>query len=497
MIPALRVLRQSNPNSKWPARGEGNPIEPVCRPAFEPRFTFDAGAAVFTIGSCFARNIEEYLVRLGLVVPARDFSVPTEETSGRGRDNGILNKYTPYSILNELRFAIDKIPPENALYEIKGKFIDLQLTSTVPVSFERAVARRGEIKNLFLRGLDCQAVVLTLGLVESWYDRQRKIHLTRMPPAPLLRAEPRRFFFHQMSVDDALLVTRRIITRLNASGAAKKILVTTSPVPMDRTFTADDVVVANTYSKSILRVAAQAARDRFDNVDYVPIYEMVTMSNRRMAWTDDQRHVRDDLVGEVVREVAARYFPSVDPVRQTYMRARMELAKGRRLAEAHETLKQSFKRMGNDPQVLEDFLASCSRTGHYRELLDALAAVDANGLSGRVLQHKAQACFQLGRTAEAIETQKLAISRSHKRADPRAQLALARMLERAGDIDAAQRAIRTARQQVTGKSPAELLTGIDRLAARLDRKVRGRGVLLWLTGMQSRFGRMPPQSGSR
>lgn len=496
MIPALRALRQSNGNAKWPARGEGNPIEPVCRPAFEPRFTFGAGTAVFTIGSCFARNIEEYLARLGLVVPTRDFSVPPEETPGGGRDNGILNKYTPYSILNELSFVAGDIPLENALYEVRGKFVDLQLPSAAPVSYERAVARRNEIKSLFLRGLDCEAVVVTLGLVEGWYDRKRKIHLTRMPPVPLIRAEPKRFFFHQMSVDETLSTTREIITRLNASGSAKKILMTTSPVPMERTFTSDDVIVANTYSKSILRVAAQAARDAFDNVDYVPTYEMVAMSDRQLAWKDDQRHVRDDFVGEIVREVAARYFPAVDPVRQTYVKARLELAKGGSLDEAHVTLQQALQRMEDDPQVIEDFVASCSKTRRYQEMLDALAGIEASKLSGQVLQHKAQACFQLRRTAEAIETQKLAIARSRKRSDPRAHLALARMQERAGDIDAAQHAIRTAREQVTGKSPPELVTSIDKLAARLDRKAHRRDVLLWLTRMPSRLSRMRKQEPS-
>jgi len=496
MIPASRVLRHGNANAKWPERVEGNRIEPVCRPAFQPRFTFDAGTAVFTIGSCFARNIEEYLARLGLVVPTRDFSVPPEETPGGGRDNGILNKYTPYSILNELRFAAGDMPLENALYEVKGKFIDLQLPSAVPVSFERAVARRNEIKNLFLRGLDCEAAVVTLGLVESWYDLERNIHLARMPPVPLIRAEPKRFFFHQMSVEETLSVTREIITRLNASGCAKKILVTTSPVPMERTFTSDDVIVANAYSKSILRVAAQAVRDGFDNVDYVPTYEMVAMSDRLMAWGEDQRHVRDDFVGEIVREVAVRYFPAIDPARQTYLQARLELMKGESRDGAHQTLRKSLEQLEDDPQVLEDFVASCSRSRRYQEMLEALAGVEASKLSSRVLQHKAQACFQLRRTAEAIETQKLAISRSRKRSDPRAHLALARMLERTSDIGAAQNAIRTARDQITGKSPPELVTSIDKLAARLDRKAHRRDVLLWLTRMPSRLSRMRKQEPS-
>jgi len=179
------------------------------------------------------------------------------------------------------------------------------------------------------------------------------------------------------------------------------------------------------------------------------------------------------------------------------MKDRLELAKGESLDEAHVTLQEALQRMEDDPQVLEDFVASCARTRRYQQMLDALAGVEASKLSSRVLQHKAQACFQLRRTAEAIETQKLAIARSRRRADPRAQLALARMQERAGDIDAAQHAIRTAREQATGKSPPELVTSIDKLAARLDRKARRRGVLLFLTGMRSHFGRMPPQDESR
>src|ERR1700712_3706246 len=78
--------------SSWPARTAGNRLEPFADPIVTPGFTLRPTDVVFTIGSCFARNIEEYLRRLGMKVPTLDFVVPAGEREGR--PSAILNKYT-------------------------------------------------------------------------------------------------------------------------------------------------------------------------------------------------------------------------------------------------------------------------------------------------------------------------------------------------------------------------------------------------------------------
>src|ERR1700744_6618480 len=63
---------RANPYGDWPARepADTNRIDPYCTPEFSPSFALEPGEKVFTIGSCFARNIESALAKHGFDVAA-------------------------------------------------------------------------------------------------------------------------------------------------------------------------------------------------------------------------------------------------------------------------------------------------------------------------------------------------------------------------------------------------------------------------------------------
>jgi len=58
------------------------------------------------------------------------------------------------------------------------------------------------------------------------------------------------------------------------------------------TFSTMDVVLANTYAKSLLRAVAQQWAAVHHNVDYFPSYEIVQNSDRAATWEADLRHVK-------------------------------------------------------------------------------------------------------------------------------------------------------------------------------------------------------------
>jgi hypothetical protein len=58
------------------------------------------------------------------------------------------------------------------------------------------------------------------------------------------------------------------------------------------TFSTMDIVVANTWAKSLLRAVAQEWAAAHANVDYFPSYEIVQNSDRAAAWEPDLRHVK-------------------------------------------------------------------------------------------------------------------------------------------------------------------------------------------------------------
>ena len=51
-------------------------------PELHPGFRIRPGETIFTIGSCFARNIERHLEAVGCRVPMMEFRLPPEEWSG-------------------------------------------------------------------------------------------------------------------------------------------------------------------------------------------------------------------------------------------------------------------------------------------------------------------------------------------------------------------------------------------------------------------------------
>jgi hypothetical protein len=79
-----------------------------------------------------------------------------------------------------------------------------------------------------------------------------------------------------------------------------QIVVTVSPVPMWVTFTGQDVVLANTATKSLLRTAAGAWTRNHANVHYFPGYEIVLNSARSVVWERDGRHVRPPFVRQIM-----------------------------------------------------------------------------------------------------------------------------------------------------------------------------------------------------
>jgi len=71
-------------------------------------------------------------------------------------------------------------------------------------------------------------------------------------------------------------------------------------------------MVANTYSKALLRTVAEEVTSIYDFVDYLPTYESITMSHDpTLVWEEDGIHVRNEAVQfNLARMVEAYVDPS-------------------------------------------------------------------------------------------------------------------------------------------------------------------------------------------
>lgn len=86
----------------YPRDGDPRVEDQLIIPSLSPRFQLNRGDRVFTIGSCFAREIEEHLY--GFDLPTRELVLGPELV--QGRPNGVLNEYNAASMTQRIEWAV-------------------------------------------------------------------------------------------------------------------------------------------------------------------------------------------------------------------------------------------------------------------------------------------------------------------------------------------------------------------------------------------------------
>ncbi len=377
-----RLRDKSNANADWSDAGPR--LAPQVWPAFTPGFVVPPGGTVFTVGSCFARNIEEHVARLGFRVPTLAFSVPDAERAG-GRGNAVLNKYTPAAIRQEFDWARrileagGTVTPDHvaplAFTCTDGQEIDLHLGGYRPVSPERLLARRQQLFDAFRHAFTADCVVLTLGLVEAWIDEATGLAIQQAPVQAAFRRHLDRFSFRRLDFAGCRAEVQAAIDTVRAVNPAATFLITTSPVPLDRTFTDDDVITATMHGKSVLRAVCGEIVAANERVDYFPSYESVILTRDWSVFQSDRRHVSDAFVGKIVQRLVDTYFREAPAERRAAHAAYMASLAGETTdADALRSLSEAA------PQDVRAFV-------HYLNALttrpEALAAAVARYLEGR------------------------------------------------------------------------------------------------------------------
>jgi hypothetical protein len=322
---AAREAHKHNPHATWAARAaQANQADRslACHRIWtaqpdlhiHPKFQVRRDQSVFAVGSCFAREVEDALVELGFEVPTHCdalFDTPPlvhEASVNPGaRPRAYLNRYNSMSMLDEFRHLLGDAPEiEQGLltYPLdRGSAADLHYTQSLrQVDMATTLARRQAVRE-YLGPLlrRCKLYVITLGMAECWYDEAAGRYLNNTPGPRVLAAFGDRLAVHLTRFDQHRAALESLHQVLQAvHGMDFKLVVTVSPVPLERSFLAQDVVVTNQYSKSMLRAVAQEFAALHDNVDYFPSYELVGYADPRSAWAWDYRHVTPDLVGHIM-----------------------------------------------------------------------------------------------------------------------------------------------------------------------------------------------------
>ena len=425
--------------SMWPdGRVPTDRLGDIIKVSFKPSFTFNKSDRILTIGSCFAREIEHRLGTLGFDLPMLQVSIPAEERYTK-TENDIISKFTVQSMENELNWSLGAIQPplpEKLFLEVgDGLWHDPQLVNnTVPASLERVTERRAMVQRAVAQAPSCKVVIITLGLAEAWFDHETSLYLNTAPPNPAQKRHPGRFALDVLSYEDIYSSLERIHALLTERGHPDfKMLITVSPVPFKATFSGEDAIVANSYSKAVQRAACQAFVKGHDNVDYFPSFEIVTMSNREQVYERDNLHVGQAVVAHIVDQVLTTYAPDV-----TFAPAKVGLPKTRR-ANAADThfdlfvLAKHYSTEGENDKALETFETIIDQFYDQMSERDRSATHTAYG----------SALMKLGRWMDAADQLQLAVKLSPNEAENWHRLGrtYSRLNRRRDAIRALQRAI--------------------------------------------------------
>ncbi|MEO5753704.1 MAG: GSCFA domain-containing protein [Chthoniobacterales bacterium] len=287
--------------------------QPFFAPLILPKFKIQRSDNLFAIGSCFARGIEKALLarKMSVLSAAPEFAsfaTVSKEVTGLG----FTNKYNTFSILNELRWALEpegEFPAESIAELDGGLCYDPHINPTLPLADRSETLRRRSIlTEVNSRVASCRVLIITLGLVELWRDTEADLMINTTPPPEAISRYPGRYEFQVSSFSENMRNLEQVHEILSRFGHPDfQVIVTVSPVPLMATFTEQDVVVANTFSKSLLRTVAQEWATAHPNVHYFPSYEMVMNSARDVAWLEDLRHVQGRLVNHIMDAFLEHY----------------------------------------------------------------------------------------------------------------------------------------------------------------------------------------------
>lgn len=280
-----------------------------------PRFGYHA--RIFTMGSCFAREIERALIARNRRVISIDRSIQRVEfkdADGRYRTS-FFHRFTPLSMAQEFEGAFGKLENwtnEALIFEDGDQSIDLNYwqVSGSDNSHLANVVRRRVAQKLVRQVVHADLIILTLGLIEAWIHKPSGLTANFISPS-FLRRNHDEFLFRTLSfkvVSDCLERIYKVIKTHNRRNF--RVVVTVSPVPLSATFTSSDIVAANMRSKSTLCAAANEWASRHEDAHYFPSYEMVVCSGPKQAWKADRLHVRAGMVERVVDAFTRSFLES-------------------------------------------------------------------------------------------------------------------------------------------------------------------------------------------
>jgi hypothetical protein len=284
-----------------------------------PKFTLKASDRLATAGSCFAQHISRFMAKVGLAPyvaePAHTLLL---EFGGEAESYSLFsarygNIYTIRQYLELFRQAFAIVPMIEDFVEQDGRWFDLLRPAVQKegfASFAEARADRAyhleRVKAMFE---NADVLVFTLGLTESW---RHTLHGYTYPVCPgTVRGtyDAGQHSFHNFTCSEVVADIDALVSELRKVNPACRLILTVSPVQLVATYTGDNVLIASSYSKSVLRAAAGEISCKYDHVAYFPSYEIIShAASHGQYLSSDLRDVTERGVRHVMACFLSSYY---------------------------------------------------------------------------------------------------------------------------------------------------------------------------------------------
>ena len=273
-------------------------------------FIISRSDRIVTAGSCFAQHMAPCLRECGYLFLETETAHPMLSPSlvsayGYGVYSARYgNIYTARQLRQLLERAYGRFQPADHIWEQEGRFFDPFRPSIQPGGYPSRAEYEADRRQHFAavrRALEeLDYFLFTLGLTECWVSRQDGAAYPICPGTVAGRFDPEQHVFINQTAEDVIADMTAFVHELRSINPEAKIILSVSPVPLAATAEDRHVLVATSYSKAVLRVAAEAL-SKLPNVFYFPAYEIITgVFTRGMYFASDLRSIREEGVRHVM-----------------------------------------------------------------------------------------------------------------------------------------------------------------------------------------------------
>jgi hypothetical protein len=303
-----KIQARETPNPRWSSHFNNKLLTTTRKPLLSK------SDKIFAIGSCFAERIRNALTTQGFTVgpPMQDIKMDLDRFKiDRLPSRPHMDYFNSFTVRQEFErhigewqqadddyWTINKGPHwESDTFFYQDPYRRMVIGRT-PQDLKEAVALCNTAVD---RGInEADVFVITFGMAEVFVNSSSG-KIACQKPGYSGGGGEFETEYRMSSFAENYANLKRIVEIIAKVRPNARLVFTLSPVSLARTFSDQDILVANTEGKSILRAALGQIEREYEQVTYFPSYEIVMYNAPESFRDDDGRHVSDWVVKRIVQ----------------------------------------------------------------------------------------------------------------------------------------------------------------------------------------------------